>query len=65
MEVLRSCEESGPGPVLASCSVECGERSDMTVPCSSSCCSLFLASVEVDRSSAVFLVGMTVRQMNK
>lgn len=65
MEVLTSCEESGPGPVLSNSSVEHGGRSDMTIACSSSCCSLFLAKVEVDGSNAAFLVEMTVRQLDK
>lgn len=65
MEVLRSCEESGPGPVLADSSVELGGRSDMAIACSPSCCSLFLAKVEAtsDGSSAAILVEMTGGQL--
>lgn len=62
MEVLRSCEESGPGPVLADSSVELGRRSDMATACSSSCGSLFWARVEAasDGSSAAVLLERTV-----
>ena len=65
MEVLGSCEESGPGPVLADSSVELGGRSDMAIACSSSCCSLFWAKVEAtsDGSSAAILVERTVGQL--
>lgn len=65
MEVLGSCEESGPGPVLADSSVELGGRSDMAITCSSSCCSLFWAKVEAtsDGSRAAILVERTVGQL--
>lgn len=46
MEVLRSCEESGPGPVLADSSAELGGRLDMAVVRPSWCRSLFRARVE-------------------
>lgn len=46
MEVLRSCEQSGPGPEQADSSAELGGRSDMATARSSSFCPLFRAAVE-------------------
>lgn len=65
MEVLRSCEEAGPGPVLADSSAELGGRSDMAIACSSSCGSLFWARVEAtsDASSAAILVETTAERL--
>lgn len=55
----RSCEESGPGPLLADSSAELGGRSAMAIACS--CCSLLGAGVEAtsDGSSAAILVERT------
>ena len=57
MEVRRSCEEPGPGPVMADSSPE----GDMAIACSSLCGSLFWARVEAtsDGSSAAILAERT------
>lgn len=62
LEVLKSCEESGPVPALDASSSELdGGRSDMVIAWSPACCSLFWAKVEAisDGSSAAILGEMT------
>lgn len=65
MEVLRSCEEFGPVPVLAHSSVELSGRSDTAIACSFPRRSFSLAKVEakLDGSSAASLVERTVGQL--
>lgn len=67
MEVLSSCEGSGPGPVFADSSAELGRRSDMVTACSSSCCCLVCARVDAtsDGSSAAILSGRRAGQLFK